>query len=72
MRKFTVELDGKEIAVVELKNDRPGQFFTRSFDVPKELTAGKTKATLKFVASSRSLAGGVFGIRVLKKQPAEK
>ena len=67
VRKFTVELDGKEIAVVELKKDRPGQFFTRSFDVPKELTAGKTKATLKFVASSRSLAGGVFGIRVLKK-----
>ena len=67
VRKFTMELDGKEVAVIELNNDKPGQFFTRSFDVPKELTAGKTKATLKFVASSRSLAGGVFGIRVLKK-----
>ena len=67
VRKFTMELDGKEIAVIELNNDKPGQFFTRSFDVPQELTAGKTKATLKFVASSRSLAGGVFGIRVLKK-----
>ena len=68
VRKFTVELDGKEIATIQLNNDKPGQFFTRSFDVPKDLTAGKTKATLKFVASSRSLAGGVFGVRVLKKE----
>ena len=68
VRKFTVELDGKEIATIQLNNDKPGQFFTRSFDVPKELTNGKTKAMLKFVASSRSLAGGVFGVRVLKKE----
>ena len=61
VRKVSMELDGKEIAVIELNNDKPGQFFTRSFDVPKELTAGKTKATLKFVASSHSLAGGVLG-----------
>jgi hypothetical protein len=74
-RRFSVLINGDRIASQRLLNNKPGQFFDESYDIPVDLVAGKTdadgklidKVTVQFVAAPNSIAGGVFGIRILKK-----
>lgn len=44
----------------------PG-FFDRAIDLPKELTEGREKITIRFVASSRTVSPGLYGCRVVRK-----
>lgn len=65
-REFDVLIDGKKIATQKLSNNRPDQFFDEVYPIPAELTAGKTKVTVRFQAHPGNMAGGVFGCRILK------
>ena len=71
-REFDMVVDGKIIATQKLKNDQPGDFFEATYPIPVELTHGKTTIVVKFAAHSGKIAGGVFGVRVLKAQTNSK
>lgn len=65
-RVFDILVDGKKIATQTLDNNRPGSFFDVVYPLPTNLTAGKEKVTVRFQAHPGRLAGGVFGLRILR------
>jgi uncharacterized protein len=66
-RTFDILVDGRKIATQSLHQDDPGHFWDKSYPLAEELTKGKTKVTVKFQAHPGNYAGGVFGLRVLKR-----
>ena len=67
-REFDVLVAGKVIATQKLDNNKPGQHFDVSYPLPAELTQGKTGVTVKFAAHPGNVAGGLFGLKVLKSK----
>jgi hypothetical protein len=65
-REFDVLVDGKIVGTEKLNNNRPGEFYDVTLPLPAELTSGKSKVTVKFAAHAGNLAGGVFGVRILR------
>jgi len=65
-RSFDILVDGRKIATQKLTSLKPGEFVDVPYDVPGALTKGKRKATVCFQAHPGSMAGGVFGCRVLR------
>ncbi|HEX6732504.1 MAG TPA: beta-L-arabinofuranosidase domain-containing protein [Pyrinomonadaceae bacterium] len=66
-RKFDVLVDGVKIATQSLLNNKPGQFFDSTYEIPLELTRGKTKITVRFQAMPGNMAGGFYGLRMIKE-----
>jgi len=48
-------------------NNRPGRFYDEVYSIGQPLTKGKDKVTVKFQAHPGAWAGGIFGLKVLKK-----
>jgi len=69
-RTFDVLVDGVRVATQSLRNDRPGQFFEVTYPVPAELTRGKEKITVRFQAHPGNTAGGVYGLRAVRREGA--
>ena len=67
-RQFDVTVDGKIIATETLNHNRPEEFYDAIYALPPELTTGKQRVVVKFVARPGHVAGGVFGVRVLRAQ----
>jgi len=67
-RVFDILIDGRKIATQTLENNRPATFFDQAYDLPKHITQGKTKITVKFQAHPGKMAGGLYGLRLLKKE----
>jgi hypothetical protein len=65
-REFDVLVDGKVLATQTLNNNQPGEFFDAVFPLPAALTQGKQSVTVKFAAHPGNLAGGVYGVRILR------
>ena len=65
-RTFDILIDDAKLATVTLNNNQPGEFFDATYPLPKDLTRGKERITVRFQAQPGSLAGGIFGCRVLK------
>jgi len=63
-RKFDVEINGKVLASIELDGSAPEAFYTRDIAIPPELAA--EKLTVRFTARQDSIAGGLYGLRLLK------
>jgi hypothetical protein len=67
-RKFDILVDGKKIGSQSLQNDKPGEFFDVTYQIPEELTRGKNKITIRFEAQPANIAGGFYGIRVIRNE----
>lgn len=67
-RQFDVLLDGEKIATTSLHQNKPEQFWDKVYPLPESLTKGKQKVTMKFQAHPGNFAGGVFGVRVVKRK----
>jgi len=67
-REFDLLVNGKIISTQTLNHNRPGEFYDVSFPLPAELTQGKDKVTVKFAAHPGNLAGGVYGVRILRSE----
>ena len=67
VREFDLLIDGKRIASQRLRANRPGVFFDETYVVPRDLTKGRTRVTVRFEAHRGSTAGGVFGLRMMKR-----
>lgn len=64
-RLFDVLVNGVVIATQALTNNSPGQFFTATYPISTNLTAGATNITVLFNAHSGNIAGGVFGLQTV-------
>jgi hypothetical protein len=67
-RRFDVLVNGQLIAEIELdRPDTPQDVYTRDFPLPAELVrAAGGKLSVKFVAKPGSIAGGLYGLRLLR------
>ncbi|MBI3349385.1 MAG: glycoside hydrolase family 127 protein [Burkholderiales bacterium] len=70
-RRFDVVVNGQLIAEVELGKlpgaDSPDEIYSRDFPLPADLVrAAGGKLTVKFVAKPGSIAGGLYGLRLLR------
>jgi hypothetical protein len=60
-------VNGQRIAEVELPGDEAQEFYTRDYALPAGLAQnGSGKLELKFVAKDSSIAGGLYGLRLLR------
>ena len=69
-RNFDILLDGEKLASQKLLTNRPGDFFDQFYDIPPELTRGKTKVTVRFQSRLGDIAGGIFGLRMMRASAA--
>ena len=65
-RVFDILVDGRKLATQKLTASKPGKFTDVTYAVPANLTKGKQKVTVKFQAHPGSIAGGVFGCRIVR------
>ena len=65
-RQFDILVAGKKLASQRLQNARPGKFFDVEYAVSEELIRNKKKVTVRFQAHPGSMAGGVFGCRIVR------
>ncbi len=59
-RDFDILVDDQRIATEHLNQNHPGRFFTMMYDIPEQLTKGKSEVTIKFKAHPWRSAGGVY------------
>lgn len=69
-RTFDVLVNDQKLATQALHRDDPDKFWDRVYQLPESETAGKQKATIKFQAHPGNYAGGVFGVRVVRREAA--
>ncbi len=71
-RTFDILADGVKVGTQVLKAEHPDKFFDGVYPLPAELTKGKTKITVRIQPAKGSMAGGVFGIRVVRAEEETK
>ena len=67
-REFDLLVDGEVVGTQVLNNNKPDSFFDVAYDIPVELTKGKTSIRVRLQAHPNSYGGGLFEARVIKKQ----
>ncbi|HEU6456133.1 MAG TPA: DUF6805 domain-containing protein, partial [Roseateles sp.] len=67
-RRFDLVVNDRRIAEIELaRPDTPDEIYTRDFALPPELVrAAGGRLNVKFVAKPGSIAGGLYGLRLLR------
>ncbi|WP_416308340.1 beta-L-arabinofuranosidase domain-containing protein [Neptunicella sp. SCSIO 80796] len=67
-RHFSIVLNGELLADVTLPSDKGADFYQVDYAIPQRIVeqAKVGKYELKFVAGEHSIAGGIYGIRLLK------
>jgi len=66
-RKFDIVVDGQRIAEVELPAGEAQEFYTRDYALPPALVQrANGRLEVKFVAKEGSMAGGLYGLRLLR------
>lgn len=65
-KMFDILVDDTKLGTQELNSNDPGHFFDVSYKLPAELTKGKEKVTIKFVALPGKRVGAVYSCRIVK------
>lgn len=65
-RNFDIKVNGEVIATQALERKKPGEFVDVEYPIPAKFTSGKQAITVRFEPKSGSIAGGFFGVAVLK------
>ena len=66
-RKFDIFINNQLLESVTLTAEAPQEIYTRDYRLPPRLVAdAKGKLTIKFVAHPGSVAGGLYGLRLLR------
>jgi DUF1680 family protein len=65
-RTYDILIDGEVIATQTMNRQAPGKNINVEFPIPRALTEGKNKVTVRFQAHEGNIAGGVFGCAILK------
>jgi hypothetical protein len=67
-RVFDILVDGQKLATQTLQNNRPDTFYDELYDIPAALTQGKESVVIRFQAHAGAMAGGIFELRILKRE----
>ena len=70
-RIFDILVDGQKITTQQLENNKPGHFYYETYRLPQDLLRGRQTVTVKFQSHPGALAGGVFGVRILRTEAAK-
>ena len=62
-RSFDVLVNGQQVATVTLEKSEQ-EFYTKDLAIPADMV--KASLTVKFVAKPGSIAGGLYGLRLLR------
>jgi hypothetical protein len=66
-RHFDILVNGERIAEVELARDTVGDFYAKDYALPSELVQNAAgKLELMLVAREGSVAGGLYGLRLMR------
>ncbi|MYN06238.1 glycoside hydrolase family 127 protein [Pseudoduganella aquatica] len=65
-RKFDIVVNGELLETVILGRDAADEIYTRDFAIPAGHPGQPRKLTVKFVAHPGSMAGGLYGLRLLR------
>lgn len=65
-RTFDILVDGVRVGTKTLAREHPEEFFDQTYAIPPEVTRGKSQVTVRFQAHPGKIAGGVFGLRIIK------
>ena len=65
-REFDILVDGEKIATQKLPKGKANEFVDEDYAIPLKLTEGKERMTVEFKSHPGSIAGGVFGLLMLK------
>ena len=68
-RVFDVLIDGKPIQTLDLSTPNPdcSGLYRRYIEIPDSCIASKNAVTVKFQAKNGSTAGGIFDVRIIKR-----
>jgi hypothetical protein len=65
-RKFDIVVNGEVLHTVTLAADAADEIYTRDFAIPAGQPGQPRKLTVKFAAHLGSMAGGLYGLRLLR------
>ena len=65
-KTFDILINEKVIATENISGKKEGQFINVQYDIPEEISRGKSKITVRFSAHPGNMAGPVFGVRTIK------
>lgn len=65
-REFDILVDAKVIATQVLNNDKPESLWDVTYPIPAELTQGKESVRIRLQGKPGKIAGGLFGVRVVR------
>lgn len=67
-REFEILIDDKLLTTVKLTGEKGAHYYTQDYPIPASLIGDATKPfTLKFAAKAGSIAGGLYEVRLLKR-----
>jgi len=66
-KTFDILINNKVLATENISNKKDGQFITVQYDIPEEISKGKSKVIVKFQAHEGNMAGPVFGVRTIRE-----
>lgn len=67
-RKFDLMINNQLIKTIQLDGNAPQEIYSRDFLIPQKLVrASNGKLIIKFVAHKNSIAGGFYGLKLLKE-----
>ena len=66
-RTFDILVDGTNLATQTLSGARPGEYLPVTYPLPDSMTRGKTQITVRFEAKNGGTAGGLFDLRVVRR-----
>jgi hypothetical protein len=66
-RRFDIVVNGLLVAEINLPTGEAQEFYTRDYALPAALMQnGSGKLEVRFVAKTDSVAGGLYGLRLLR------
>lgn len=70
-REFSMSINGQKVADVQLEEGKGADFYYVDYPLPVDLVreAEDGVLTLKFEAKPNSIAGGIYGVRLLRDKP---
>ena len=66
-RNFKILVNGKVIATPQLQGEKGDVFYEVDYELPKDLVAASEILNVRFEALPGSVAGGIYGVRLLNK-----
>jgi len=64
-KTFDILINDKVIATENISGKKDGEFIYLQYDIPEEISRGRSKITVKFQAHPGNMAGPVFGLRTI-------